>query len=312
MTAWVWLLWAGVAQAGSGPWVVGDGQATLYLGGEAQRLTKLATTVGGERQVADVADGLSTLGLKAIGTVGLGSRFEVQAVVPWYAASISRTDDPLCAALGLGACRTTRGVGVLEARAKGLLVDEYFGSPLSLAIGGELRAGQLTADTRERITNLGEGTTDLGGFLTVGRTGSIGSTYWSASLEGLGRYRLPNTDNFPQGTGDRRVPGPELGFVAQVLAGPGTRMSIGPVAYGLFRPWGLDFGEVDLTDVDRFSALAVSNVRVGGTAVIRARADLAATVSVLGTAAARNNPTDAVSVSVGIQVDRQLLKVADG
>lgn len=308
----LWLTWIGAANAGSGPWVVGDGQGTLYVGAEAQHLSKLAVTIDGERNVVDVAEGLNTFGVKGIASVGLGSRFEVQALVPWYDVSVSRPDHPLCGALGLDACRATRGVGVIEARVKGLLLDEYFGAPVSLALGGELRAGHLTGATRERITNRGEGTTDLGGFLTVGRTGSLGDGFWSAWVEGGGRYRVPNTDTFPLGTGDTSAPGAELTFATQLLAGPGTRLAVGPSLYGLHRPGGLDYGQVDLTDVDRFAVLSITNLRVGGTAVVRASADLAATVSVLGTVASRNNPTDTVTVSVGLQVDRALVRASDG
>ena len=52
-----------------------------------------------------------------------------------------------------------------------LALDELYGPPLSLAVGGELRVGTFTAPERAQLTNLGEGTTDLGAFLSAGRSG---------------------------------------------------------------------------------------------------------------------------------------------
>jgi hypothetical protein len=80
---------------------------------------------------------------------------------------------------------------------------------------------------------------------------------------------------------------------------------------GLWRPWGLDFYEVDLTDPDRFAALRVANVRVGGTAVVRADS-VALAVSFLQTVYGFNNPTDTFVVDVGLQFDGRLPGVGDG
>lgn len=308
MTWWV----AASAWAGSGPWVVGSDQVTLFLGTEAQRIGHLAVqTAPGERDVIDVAEGVSKFGTKAIGTFGLGNRFDVEATVPWYHVETPRTDHPLCVTLALGACRTTEGVGVLDARIKGLAADEYLGAPLSFALGADVRFGQFTAGTRQRVTNLGEGTFDAGPFAVLGRTGGLGAGYWSGWLEAGYRYRVPNTRSYPQLDGGRAAPGSEFTASTELILSPRSMFGLGPNVTGLWRPFGLDFYEVDLTDPDRFAALRVGNVRVGATAVVRGRSAVFA-ASFLQTVYGYNNPTDTFVVNLGLQFQGRLAGVGDG
>ena len=70
-------------------------------------------------------------------------------------------------ALGQDTCATTNGVGVIRLGTKAQILDEVYGSPFSLSLGLDLRFGQLTQGTRERITNLGEGTFDVAPLLSV-------------------------------------------------------------------------------------------------------------------------------------------------
>lgn len=306
--AMAWLV--GTALAGSGPWVIGDGGFTLYGGVEAQHFGNLGIVAGGERDVLQVGEGVSTFGVKGIGTVGVGTRAEVELTVPWNRVEVSRDDAEICA-IGLDACDKTEGIGILATRIKGLVLDEFFGAPLSLAVGTELRFGELTAANRERITNLGEGTFDAGGFASVGRTGGLGQGYWSAWFEGGYRYRLPTTRHYPQMKGDRAVPGSEFTAALEAIVGPRTSFGLGPSASLLWRPFGIDFGAVDLTDPDRFAALDVVTTRVGGTAVVRTRG-VSASASVQRVVFSRNNPTDTVLVSLGVQVDGHLSGNGDG
>ena len=289
------------ALAGSGPWVVGEGNTSIYVGGESQRLTRLAIRVDGERSVVDVGEGVSILGAKSIVTVGITPRVEIQGVLPWWRVQATRPDASLCQDLGLEACRRTSTIGIIELRGKVLVLDELFGAPFSLAVGPEFRFGDFTLPTRQRLTNVGEGGLDTGGFLAIGRTGGLGSSgYWSGFLDVLGRYRFPNTDTYPGLQGDLAVPGSELGANAEIVMG-NRRVVAGPVATMLWRPGGRDWGEIDLTDPDRFAALRIFNVRVGATAVVRGTKSVSAAVTVLYTAAAINNPSNVLSVSAGLQ-----------
>ncbi len=301
------LLLTAAASAGGGPWVVGAGRSSIYLGSESQRLTELAVSTG-STAAADliaVGSGISTLGAKAIVSYGLLPRLELEGSLPAYRVRANRTDDPLCDALGLDACKATEGLGVAVLRAKALILDELYGPPLSIAIGPELRLGGLTAPDRERLTNLGEGTTDLGGFLSLGRTGILGSAgAWSAYTELGYRYRFPNTERFD---GDLAVPGSELFGSLDALAGPSLTWAIGPTVTAYSRPSGLDFEDLLadtalLLDVDRFAALKVTAIQAGGKLIVRGSEQVTLSTAVLRTVFAVNNPSDVLTFSVGLTI----------
>jgi len=300
------------AHAGSGPWVIGDGEYSVYVGAEAQRLERLQVVVGDDRLTLTQDDGmpiLSTLGAKAILTVGVQGRFEAEITVPYLRVQANR-QTPVCAALGLSACATTQGVGVITARGKGTVLDELYGDPVTWAIGADLRLGQLTAGDRQRITNLGEGTLDVGLVTSVGRGGLIGRKggYWSGYLEAAAWYRAPNNRNYVGADGTSvAVPAPEGSAVARLLLGWRPWFSFGPDVVFYARPGGLDYGQLDLGDVDRFAALRFNNLRVGGTVIIRARENISFSASALHTVAATNNPY-VTYVSLGVSTNGRLDK----
>lgn len=291
---------AGPAYAGSGPWTLGRGDQSVFLGVEAQRLTQLSAVLPDGRDTIPVGEGLSTFGLKAIGSYGIARRVEIEGTVPWYQVQANRTDAELCGALGLQACARTRSLGVLEGRVKVQLADELAGAPVSVAAGAQARFGGLTARHRARLTNVGEGTTDVGGFLSVGRIGALGGSggYWTAFVDMGGLYRFPNTRSF--GPDDLGVPAPELWALSNVLIAPNGTIALGPEVVASWRPGGLDFYEVDLTDIDRFSALRVFTARGGAKVLVRDERNTTFVVSFLHTFAAVNNPLDVWIVNVGI------------
>lgn len=291
------------AWAGAGPWVLGPGQGSLFMGIEGQRFTTLSAVVGGESDKIKVDNGISGLALKAIGTLGISERIELEGTVPWWEVHASQSSGPVCASLGLGACRSTSGIGVIEARGKLVLLDELFGPPLTLSVGWGARWGTLTSDTRQRLTNIGEGTLDLGPFASIGRSGGLGAQgLWSGWLELQGRARLPNTDAYPSPDGPIPAPGSELQATAEILVGPSPTVSMGPLVTGLWRPSGLDWDELDFTQPDRLGALRIANLRLGWTWVLRGEGRISAAGWVLGTLAAVNNPSDVLSVGLGVQV----------
>lgn len=290
-----------LAHAGSGPWVIGQGSTTVYLGGEAQRFDHLASRTpsgdGLERSVSEVGEGVNTLGIKLIGTVGLLPRVEGELGIPWYRVSQSRPGASPCSDLGAGSCATTSGIGVVRMRLKGLLLDEVAGAPFSLSIGPELRLGQHTSDTRDRITNLGEGTLDAGTFLAIGRSGGLADGYWSAWLEGGWRHRTSNTT-----AGGVEVPGDEWTGDFELFLSPDRRWAVGPTVSAYYRPEGLEFFEADLTDRDRFTSLRVASLTAGAKMLIRSGDDLTLSAGVLRTALSLNNPSDVWTVDLGLSV----------
>lgn len=300
------LLSLSAALASGGPWVPGEGQAQLYVGLDAERFVVLRV-FGTEDGVADVpiAGGMSTIRTVGELSYGIASRVEVSLSVPVQHAYIHRPSDPLCGVFGLGACRPTTSVGIVEGRVKGLFLDQVSGAPLSAAIGGVVRFGGLTASTRERFTNAGEGTTDLGGRLSLGRSGTLGGGYYVGQLDVQGLYRLPINTAFPRGEGDLTVPGAEVSAAADLLLAPVARVSFGPTVTFASRPSGLDIGEMlgtAVDDPDRFAGINYTEVRAGGKLILQDERYNAVSLSVLRMAWAKNTPKDTFGVSLGVTI----------
>ncbi|MFK7929390.1 MAG: hypothetical protein AB8H79_14440 [Myxococcota bacterium] len=116
-------LWGTAAQAGSGPWVLGDGEYSVYVGAESQRLERLQIVdADGERSVIDVDDGISTVGAKAILTLGAQGRFEGELSIPFQRVQANRIG-PVCESLGGSPCETTESVSLMTARGTGTVLD---------------------------------------------------------------------------------------------------------------------------------------------------------------------------------------------
>jgi hypothetical protein len=202
--------------------------------------------------------------------------------------------------VGQQACEQTQGVGIIRVGTKAQVLDELYGAPFSLSLGLDLRFGQLTAKRRERITNLGEGTFDIEPRLAIGRVGALGAKggYWTI-LGDLGvRYRIPMATEYPGY--DAPIPGLEITFYQATLFTPVTPFSIGPTFSLLSRPQGLDFEELDLSGLDRFSAINILSMRVGLKAFIRGGDRVTVNLGFERTVYAENNPSDVVAFNAGI------------
>ncbi|MFN7145900.1 MAG: hypothetical protein ACK4YP_19140 [Myxococcota bacterium] len=284
------------AFAGTGPWTLPEADLSVYAGAEYQRIGRLATSTGSwSDDVLDVDEGIEKMGGQIILGYGVRDHVDIEIGVPYYVVTANRTDGPLCSAIGLRGCDTTTGLGVVTTRVKGLFIDELVGAPLSVAGGAELRLGQATDATRARVTNLGEGTADVGGFLTAGRSGGLGGGYWSSYAEIAGRYRFPNTD-----AGGTPVPGAELSADLEWLGGLHPAWAVGPAVNLLWRPTGIDIEDIDYTDPDRFARLRVLNIRAGGKLIVRSSQRTSIALAAFGTPYAMNNPADQVIVTAGI------------
>ena len=283
--------------AGSGPWALGPRDRSVYVGAESQHIGHLANSEGSRSaSVVPVDDGIDKLGFKVIGSRGLLPGIEIEGELPWYHVEAVRQDGPLCTALGPGSCVETQGIGVLSGRIKGGVADELAGAPVTAAVGASLRLGQLTNAQRERVTNLGEGTTDLGAFASVGRAGGVGGVSMSGWAEVGWRHRSARTE-----VAGEDVPGPELTSDGEFLLGGGS-WSLGPSYTMLWRYRGVDLEEVDLTDVDRFSSLRTFSVRAGGKLILRASDRTDFVFAAFTTAYAVNNPTDVWLLGAGLSL----------
>lgn len=291
------------AFAGSGPWVSGSGVGNLYLGIEGEQYTKVSSrnTTGIDKQ--PVGEGIQSIGGLAVLSYGIAPRVEAEVTVPYLATHVNREDSTLCELLGEDSCDATHTVGIIQARVKTLILDGIAGSPLSLSVAGEVRYGGLTATTRHRLTNAGEGTTDFGPSLALGRSGTLGANGFYALSGDFGwRYRVPNTRRFPNLEGQRAVPGSEFFGSLEALVTPTGRVSVGPYAVALYRPQGIDFSELAVADQDRFAALRVTDIRAGGKLLIRDAKNHVFVLAVGRTVYSANSPADSLTLSFGVSL----------
>jgi len=292
------------AWAGAGPWVPGSGSGSLYVGLDGQQFQKVASGTGASRRVLDVGEGVSLVTAQGIVTYGIASRAEVEVRLPYHVNHVNRDDAALCAGLGADGCAPTQTVGVVYSHLKVLVADEVSGAPASLSVGALARFGGLVHPHRHRLTNAGEGTLDGGGFVSVGRSGGLGQGYWTVHADVAAMYRVPNTRRFPNQLGDRAVPGSELFGTVEGFGSPRRVVSVGPSVTWLWRPEGVDFGDIDPVDPDRFGSLRVATVTAGVKLLFRDPHDNAFVFGVSRTVLAVNNPPDQIGLSVGVALNR--------
>lgn len=295
----MWGLLAVVLAQAGGPWVPSEGSTSIYVGSNAQRIDELALSDG---DLVDVGEGLSKFYVQGIITYGLTARTALELDVPWARVWANREDADTCvnlsAAVGGSSCSPTTGIGIITLRGRTRVLDELGGAPITLSIGGEVRHGDLTAPTREKLTNLGEGTFDFGPTVAIGRTGSLGSRgYWYAFAESGWRYRVPIIER-----NNRGIPGWELYGELDVAFVPDSVFGVGPAFLWYTRPQGVDFEKTDLTDQDRFSMLRVTNHAAGVKVLVRSSERTTLVLSGLRTIYARNNPI-VWSAGLGLQVE---------
>jgi hypothetical protein len=220
----------------AGPWTVGTGVASLYVGADGDHFRTLAHPTDNGVQRDQLGDGLSSLGFRGIFSYGLTPRLQFDLSVPWRAVHVSRQDADICTTLGADACEDTRGTGVIEASMKGVVLDEVSGAPIGLSLSAILRYGGLTANHRDRLTSIGDGTTDSGPKLSIGRSAALGAKgSASAAAEVAWIYRIPNAHTYPLLQGDRNVPGSQFEGTLEVLASTNGIVSAGPVPSQLAR-----------------------------------------------------------------------------
>ncbi|MFT5680889.1 MAG: hypothetical protein ACI8RZ_001795 [Myxococcota bacterium] len=291
----VWWLFLAEAMAG-GPWVLSAGDFDVYSGLESRRATTLTNSTGDGNTLP--GGGVSTMGAVGILSAGILPGLQGSIQVPIHRSRSLASDDTACDDLGLGACKTSQGIGTVTMQLKGQVLDELYGAPVSAALVGELRLGDLTAPTRARLTSLGEGTTDLGVFASVGHSGGLGSGFWSGQVEGGWRYRFPNAT-----VSGQSVPGSEILANLEVLAGSAA-WSIGPTAYFMTRAGGVTLEETDLTSTERYVALQTTSAHVGGKLLLRSAANWTVSLSGLRSVFSQNGFGDELIISAGVSVWR--------
>ncbi|MCP4809123.1 MAG: hypothetical protein GY913_13095 [Proteobacteria bacterium] len=131
-------------------------------------------------------------------------------------------------------------------------VDEFYAAPVSVGISLMGRTGEAYADQRHRLTALGDGQTALGGAVSVGRTASLATGWYSTSATGGYWHRLA--------LGDARLPG-ELAYSANFTWSPDGRFGLGPMVYGFHRLGGSDLNKINWDDPNAWAVCGRSRPR---------------------------------------------------
>lgn len=285
----LWWLAVATALAGDGPWTLGPREDNLFLGVDYYQYSLFEGGSGGELQVPSA---LTATALTGVWTTGLRHGVEAELKIPFERV---RAQDPEgCEAIApvQGWCRTSAGIGDLGAQLKVRLLDELYGPPFTVSASAGLRSGEAYADRRGRLTTLGDGQTDVGGGLSLGRTDVLGRGWYRVGLDAWYWYRFP-------------VEGALLkdevtaSFAGMLSVWPS--FAVGPAVHGFWRLGGVDVAASDPSSPDRWATLAARQVQAGAKiGVYAVPGGPTFSLTLLRTVAARNNPTDTVVVSAGL------------
>ena len=187
----------------------------------------------------------------------------------------------------------TFGLGAVSLGSKIQLAKQNKKMPLAVSVSPTLRVGTHNAETRGRLTNLGEGTIDLGAALLLGNSGKLNSgTYW---IEGAGRYWFRMPQSFDRA--DPPADDIEYSFETGMKVHP--KIGLALASFGMWRLGGEDY--TSLTgDPDLWASLDTSQIKVGGKFNYHVNKRIAVYTGFFRSVYAENNPTDENFVSIGV------------
>ena len=288
--AMIWLLTT-MAWAGDGPWTLGPRQTNLYLGMDYFRYESFRDGDGD----LTTFGGLAATGFTGIVTRGIARNVEVEVRVPFERVRAVDPEGEFCTdGPRRDWCEASAGLGDLFVLTKFRFLDESNLKPVSASIGLAVRTGEFYSERRGRLTTLGDGQTDVGGIASVGRVGNTGQGWYQVSATAYYWHR------FPHDAGPPRIPADELGGEVTALISPTGRFALGPVAVGFTKLGGFDIEDAPFDTLNGFASLQGSQVKVGGKLGIFGQDGVTLSASVFATVFAINNPSDTLSVSVGL------------
>lgn len=203
------LLLIDVAQAGDGPWTLNSGEDSLFLGVSTFRYADFDDGTG---NIRTLGDGVTATGAVGVFTTGLADGIEAEFVLPYERVRVNDRASDSCMARPADFCRPSAGIGDLSATVKFRLLNEAWRSPVTVSTALGARSGELYSNDRSRLTTLGDGQTDVGGGLSVGRSDLLGSRGWyRIGAWGWYWYRFPHAGD----TWSTKVPADEIQYSAE-------------------------------------------------------------------------------------------------
>jgi hypothetical protein len=194
----------------------------------------------------------------------------------------------------------TMGIGKVGIGSKVLLAQEGGTLPITLSLFSGIRIGSYHAETRGRVTNLGEGTIDVGAGLLAGKIGLIGSAFYWSELSARYWHR------FPYSFDKNDYPGDELEFVFEFGRAISSFWGLSLESLGFHRLSGVDYPALEalpeLDPDDQWIALKSSQIKVGVKTHLYLSDKTTVFIQGLYSVYAKNNPTDELFLGVGISI----------
>lgn len=290
----MWLAWISIAAlAGDGPWVLEPGATNLFLGLDYVTYGTLRNPDG---STMDLGSGLTGAGPLLVVTRGLIPAVEIELKLPYERVRANQPDSAFCTTdRPSDWCAVTAGLGDVTLLTKLRVLDEARLNPLSASLLVGARSGEAYSEHRGRITTLGDGQTDVGLGLGVGRAAGLGAGWYRVSASAAYWYRLPH-----RRAGGLKIPSDEITATADLLLAPSSSVGFGLAGTGFWRLAGLDVAEADFNQIDGFASLRGEQIKAGLKAAVFGERGLTLFATGLRTVYAVNNPIDTLAVSIGI------------
>lgn len=281
-----WMLagWLSTAVAGDDPWIAPPQTTNVYVASVGERF---ANFVGTDLTPKAVQSPIYNVGGKVYVRHGLGSNMDFSIDAPFSRAWAS-------GGTSSGLYQPTMGVGLLQAELRRRWLGQD--APLSASTRLAVRSGVLHQSPRGRLTNLGEGTTDVGVGVGVGRLSIAGRSFVTLDAGATYWYRSALEDD---------VPADEVTWSSNLTFSTSSKFGFGFASSGLHRLGGQDLGAVSVVDADnQWAALNAQQIKVGGRLSLYSSERFPSmSLSVLRAVWARNNPIDTTVVEIGMGWD---------
>jgi hypothetical protein len=271
----------GAAIAGDDPWIAPAKTTNFFVAVSGEQFKDF---VAAEGNTIPGDDPIRSVGGKIYIRHGLGADSDLTLDIPLVSTWSSGPS------LGEMYARTT-GIGLLQAELRHRWLD-------AVSTRAVLRTGALHQRSRGRLTNLSEGTTDLGFGIGTGAvfpgarhfyTVDLGASYWL---------------RFPVQSGND-IPADEVSWSSNVLVSPTRSLGIGATVSGHHRLDGQNLGDITVSNPDdQWAALQAQQIKVGARLMLYSTEHRPAfSIAVLRAVWARNNPIDTTLVELGVGWD---------
>jgi hypothetical protein len=273
----MWILLAGMtAMAGTLP----KGAHNVYSGGSYGTWSSFESK-GTEKSLPQDAVVTQILS-KTHYTYGIHERFDLSITIPVLSVSVS--------ALSGNLFETTTGLGQTGI---GSNIGLFQQNNLSVTGTVGLYTGVFHAESRGRLTNIGDGSTQLRGGVAVSQLWDVNSGYLNINAKGGYIFKIPSTLDF-----DPKYPADDITYGLSVGGGyKGYSASV--FVDGFQRLNGVDYPATSVDSIEGFTALKASQLKVGRSDSLTIN-EWTLSGYVASSVLATNNPMDELIGGIGI------------